>query len=178
MRLFVAIPLPESVKKQLTTLEKPIEGVRWQDSSQMHLTLRFIGSVNNETSEKVKSLLSEISHNSFEMAVNGLGQFPENGNPRVLWAGIEQHPDLMLLQEKVEDACVKSGLDAENRDYKPHITLAKVKEKRANNAVKSFINDHSNFRIKSIPVNEFILYHSKLSKEGAIHTAIQNYELN
>ena len=178
MRLFVAITLPEKVKKQLGNLEKPIEGVRWQDSTQMHLTLRFIGSVDNEISEEVQKRLAKISHQSFKMDINGLGQFPERGKPRVLWAGVKEQAELMKLQEKVEEACVNSGLETEDRDYKPHITIAKVKNNKANGAVKLFIDEYKNFSLGSIPVNEFTLFNSKLSKEGAIHIPIEKYKLN
>lgn len=178
MRLFVAITLPERVKKKLGNFERPIEGVHWQDSSQMHLTLRFIGSVNDDTSEELQSRLAKISYDSFEMNIHRLGQFPEKGNPHVLWAGVEKQPELMQLQEKVEVACVSSGLESKKREYKPHITLAKVKNRKASSKVKSLINEQNSPRLQSISVNEFTLFHSKLSKKGAIHTPVEKYKLN
>lgn len=178
MRLFVAIALPEKVKKQLGNIERPIDGVSWQDTSQLHLTLRFIGSVNNEISEELQNRFAKIDQQSFEMNINGLGRFPERGNPRVLWAGVEEQPELMQLQAKLEEACVKSGLEAEKRDFKPHITLAKVKHSKANKEVKSLINEYNNFRTASIPVSEFVLYNSKLNQAGAVHTPVARYQLS
>lgn len=178
MRLFVAIPLPEEVRKELLELEESIQGVKWQKESILHLTLRFIGSVDRAVSEKVQYRLSEINLDSFKINIDGLGYFPEQGSPRVLWAGVEKHPDLILLQKKVEEACVNAGLEADKRPYTPHITIAKVKRRNKSKEVKSFIDRYEHFQLKSIPVNKFILYRSELKKEGAIHTVLDTYVLN
>lgn len=178
MRLFVAIPLPEEVRTELMELEESINGVKWQKESNVHLTLRFIGPVDRTVSDKVQHRLSEISNDSFKINIEGLSYFPGQGSPRVLWAGVKEHPDLILLQKKVEKACVNAGLDADKRPYTPHITIAKVKRRNKSNEVKSFIERHKHFQLKSIPVNKFILYRSELNKVGAIHTALDTYFLN
>lgn len=177
MRLFIAIPLPEYVKSSLRELQQPIEGVRWTDTERYHLTLRFIGDVDQAMMGNIRSGLSEIQVPPFEIDIKGFGYFPEQKKPRVLWAGIEEEPSLMELQRETEEACRSAGLEAESRTFVPHVTLAKVRGGRKKD-VMSFINQHKTFRMESIPVTEFVLCESRLYKEGAVHTALETYALN
>ncbi len=177
MRLFIAIPLPDYVKSALSELQQPIDGVHWTDAGRYHLTLRFIGEVDQGVFEKVRQQLSSIALPPFEMDIKGFGYFPEQKRPRVLWAGIDEEPSLMELQRKAEEACRQAGVEPESRDFVPHITLAKIKGGRKRD-VMSFINQHKTFRIESIPVTEFVLYESRLHKDGAVHTPLERYSLH
>lgn len=176
MRLFVAIPLSEDIVAKLQSLRQPLPGVKWTRSEQFHLTLRFIGDVSGSVKKNVANKLQEISQGAFELNIDGFGFFPNIRNPRVFWAGLDPHTELMLLQEKVEHACREAGLEKETRPYVPHITLAKIK--RRPDELDTFLHQNEGFGIDSIPVTRFNLYQSKLQKHKAVHTVIRSYHLD
>lgn len=176
MRLFVAIPLPEGVKQRLTNLQQPVEGIRWQASQQYHLTLRFIGEADRETTQAIREQLKNIQTPPFNLDLKAPGYFPENRQPKILWVGLEEEPLLMKLQEKVEQTCRNVGLKPDKREFKPHITLGRVKG-ASKRDVLSFINQHKQFRMNNIQVSEFILYSSRLHPDGAIHKPLERYSL-
>lgn len=176
MRLFIAIPLPEPVKKQLADLQQPMEGMRWQQEEQMHLTLKFLGSTDRTKARKLQEKLKQVGCLAFDMTLAGFGYFPEGGEPKVLWVGIDENEALNNLQHTVEHICISTGFDAEDRPFKPHITIARVRG-TSKRDVHSFINQHKRFRIPEIPVEEFVLYESKLDPEGATHHRLDTFRL-
>lgn len=176
MRLFIAVPVPKKVKQGLFALRSPIEGMRWQALGQMHITLKFLGKKNKKFTNELKKRLATITHPSFTISINGMGSFPEYKSPEVVWVGIGKNELLVQLQEKVEQCCQEMGISPENRPYKPHITLARVKD-GSKQAIESFINQHEKFSMGDIPVNEFVLYESKLDAEGAQHHRLQTFDL-
>jgi len=175
MRLFIAIPLPESVKEHLSHLEQPNEGIKWQDG-QYHLTLKFLGETDEGKAVEVQEKLTKIDFPAFRMSLNGFGYFPQGRQPKVLWVGIEKNKKLVELQKKIEAICCSLGFEPENRPFKPHITLARMKGV-AKRDVMSFINQHKQFRIPEVPINEFVLYESKLRSDGALHIRLKTFSL-
>tara|TARA_B100001123_G_scaffold333814_1_gene376820 strand:+ start:949 stop:1275 length:327 start_codon:yes stop_codon:yes gene_type:complete len=102
-RLFLAISVPEIIRDKLDELRCVLPGTRWITSSNLHLTLQFIGEVEPDRIEEIKQTLQEVSGRSFLVAFKGAGYFPSRGNPKVLWAGCEQiHPHLLQLLKKSE----------------------------------------------------------------------------
>lgn len=176
MRLFIAVPIPKKVKQELLALRSPVEGMRWQDPEQMHLTLKFLGEKNKSFTKKLQKRLATIAHPSFTLSIDGIGSFPEGKSPKVVWAGISKNELLVQLQKKVEVCCQEMGIAPEKRAYKPHITLTRVKGS-AKQEVESFINQNKEFNMADIPVNEFVLYESKLDAEGAQHHRLQTFHL-
>lgn len=176
MRLFIAIPLPYGVKGQLSELTQPISGIRWQDYKQLHITLKFLGETEARQADELITALTSVRQTSFCFTINGFGYFPPGNHPRVLWAGVDNETPIINLQQSVEDKCVKVGFETESRSYKPHITLGKVKG-ASKNDVMAFINHHKPFRIPEIPVEEFVLYESVLSSDGATHKPYARFQL-
>lgn len=168
MRLFIAIPLPSEVKDELHGLMQSVSGIRWQNYKQLHITLKFLGDTETDQLNKLSGKLNSIKHPPFTFTCKGLGYFPEGRQPRVLWIGVENETPIGDLQGSIEDACTQSGFECESRPFKPHITLGKVKG-ASKREVTAFINQHKRVRITDIPVEEFILYESKLSPDGATH---------
>ena len=111
-RLFIAIPLPASVREQLFALYEPMRSVAWTRPEQLHLTLRFLGDVEAEWGEKLESALSRAQVEPFLLPVAGLGAFPPRGTARVLWVGVGHgHPRLHQLRQQIDDALM-SGVQA------------------------------------------------------------------
>ena len=111
-------------------LRAGLTGARWIDPENYHLTLRFIGDVDGATARDFESALGEIVAAPFELEVTGLGSFG-GGKPRAIFAGIGRSQGLDALQRANERAAREAGLPPEGRNYKPHVTLARLKGARA-----------------------------------------------
>jgi 2'-5' RNA ligase len=176
MRLFVALPIPAYVKEQLADLNQPIDGARWQEPSQIHLTLKFLGETNSDRTQDLIIHLQNIVLSAFSISIKGFGYFPKGKHPKVLWAGVSKNKALVKLQSKVEKTCVELGFKAENRSFKPHITIARLKGTPKRDIV-TFINQHKQFRVLDIPIKEFVLYESLLDSKGAKHSRVKTFPL-
>lgn len=177
MRLFVAIPLPLNVKKELQKVMQPFDGIRWQNPEQLHITLKFLGDTAPEKVDQIQDELGAIRHRPFDFTISGLGCFPGRSRPRVLWAGVGDENHISDLRESVEEVCSSVGFERESRSYTPHITLGRVKD-ASRNEVNAIIDRHSNLRIPDISVNEFVLYESRLSPDGAVHIPCLRFQLS
>lgn len=176
MRLFIAIPMPEKVGEELNRLQKPIEGVRWEQKNKYHLTLKFLGDTESHRLEDLKTTLDKINVSAFSMTMQGAGYFPKSGSPRVLWAGINKNRSLQELQQTIEDLCTDLGFEPEQRSFQPHVTIGRVKN-ASKNEVTSFVDQHEDFRVEDIPVNKIVLYESKLHPDGAQHVPQKEIKL-
>jgi len=114
IRLFVAIPLPEPVRTQLTMLQSGLQGARWLKPENIHLTLRFIGEVRKDVASDIDMALSEIAAPAFELALEGVNSFSRGKHPHALWVGLAKSDPLMHLQAKIESTLVRAGLEAED----------------------------------------------------------------
>jgi 2'-5' RNA ligase len=175
-RLFVAIDLPEEVKKEVAGIAGKLQGGRWVPDSQLHLTLRFIGEADEALFRAIKAALAGVRGTPFPLALKGVGHFPPGRYPRVLWVGMEESTPLMELQRRVESALADAGVPPEGRRFSPHITLARLKDTAAA-AVAAFEERFSAFRTAPFPAGEFHLYSSTLTRDGAIHTREASYSL-
>lgn len=176
MRMFIAISLPGETKERLHRLMKPLDGVRWQNPEQLHITLKFLGdTASGQVKELVKNL-NMVEQAPFPFAIKGLGYFPEGEQPRVIWTGIEDDSAFVKLHRSVENACKKTGFSREKRPYRPHITLGKVKG-ASKDEITSFITRNKDVYIGDIPAEEFILYESRLQSDGAVHEPSARFPL-
>lgn len=168
-RLFVAIDLPDDIRDRLTELCKGISGAKWVSRDQMHLTLRFIGDVDEKPFQAIRTLLGDIRCEPFEVTLKGVGQFPPKGAARVLWVGLDAPPALNALQRKIELALTGLGLAPEDRPFSPHITLARMKAPPLPEAMRQFMSKNATFETHPVPVSEFVLYSSFLRPEGPFY---------
>lgn len=175
-RLFVAIDLPEEVKKMIRALREELPGARWVPLEQLHLTLRFIGEADEALYQRIKNILGAVRGGPFRMALQGIGHFPPGRHPRVLWVGMEENEPLLKLQHNVELALIAAGLAPEERRFSPHITIARLKETPVN-MVLACEENHFALRTDYFPVEDFHLYSSTLTGSGAIHRREASYPL-
>ena len=134
MRTFIAIELDEAIKDGLLQLIRALQekgkNVRWVNRNGLHLTLKFLGEISEEQGGEVKDALRRISlnHHLFPLRLKGTGYFPpERKSPRVLWAGVQDGPELNALQEDLEQEMERIGFTREQRKFHPHLTLGRVK---------------------------------------------------
>ena len=176
-RLFVALEMPHSVNHGLIGLCQGVSDAKWADIAPFHLTIRFIGDVDDGLLEDIQNALANIETPAFDLALKGVGYFPPRGPAKILWAGIEEAPLLLRLRGQVTATLETIGLEPEQRKFAPHITLARLKRGPATTRVGEFLETHALFRTEPFPVTQFHLYSSRLSPGGALHRIEASYRL-
>ena len=164
-RLFVAIRPPEPIRARLLSLMSGIAGARWQSEDQLHLTLRFVGNADRHQANDLAGALAAVRFAPFAISLSGLGQFERKGRTDTLWAAIQPHDALDQLHRKIDRACVAAGFLAEQRAYLPHITLARFG--RDAGSTDGFLTYHSGLSSPPFLVDEFALFESHLTQNGA-----------
>lgn len=158
MRLFVALDLGKEIEKECKRLQEllPEEGII--KTKRYHLTIAFLGEVQSTVMEKVQSSLLTISQKKFILQTTSLGVFPSQNNIRVIWLGINNSPELYALQKSIGDVLKPLHFSLE-RDFHPHITLARVKFVKQKNKILEKMKVISATRITTT-VTSFILFES------------------
>jgi 2'-5' RNA ligase len=175
IRLFVALSLPEDVAQGLLALQGGVPGARWSTREQLHLTLRFIGEVDERDANAIHEALCGISVSRFTVELKGVGAFGGK-NPRALWAGVAPNEALIHLQRKIESAIQRLGFPAEERKFTPHVTLARLRA-APGARVMDYVADHSLYASGPFETNRFILYSSRMTPNGSIYVAEREYTL-
>lgn len=176
IRLFVALDLPPELKHRLALLAGGIPGAKWVPAENYHLTLRFIGEVENWRAQEVDDALAQIRARPFELALKGAGTFEKAGRVQALWVGAERNDGLAFLQAKVETALQRIGLAAEKKRFAPHVTLART-DKAAPEKLAAWVQAHNLFRAEPIMVEHFTLFSSQLGKQASVYTPEVEYDL-
>ncbi|AFS78218.1 2'-5' RNA ligase [Gottschalkia acidurici 9a] len=161
-RVFVAIEFPEDIKNYLSKIQKSIieesEKGNFTTKENLHLTLKFIGEVNESDLEKIKICIDKVAleQNNFQLYFNELGQFPR-GNKSIVWVGLESNEILNELYSKLEITLEEIGITREERNFKPHITIGRqvIFNKKFNQIVEQI-----NIDKLSIPVDKISLMES------------------
>ena len=176
MRLFAAINIPGDLRVRLSMMAGGIPGAHWVDLESYHVTLRFMGELDRLQAEDLDAALAEIAAPGFELSLAGVGQFESGGRPRLLWAGVEGSPALRHLARKVDRAAVAVGLPPEDRNYTPHVTLARLKDAPMP-AVMRFVADHALFSTPPFAVDRFTLFESRRGNDRAVYAPLAHYPL-
>lgn len=181
MRLFVALEIPSVVRQNLITLLDSFRALtrepRWVRAENLHVTLKFIGEVAEAKLDAIRSTLGEIhSGQAITLEFRGLGFFPNEKHPRVLWAGMEASARLKTLAENVEGTMEKLGIPREKREFSPHLTLARFERPRLPEALRKLITDNQQLEFGSLRTKEFHLIQSKLKPTGAEYTTIATFQ--
>lgn len=176
MRLFIAIEIPDEQKWRMGKLRSEIPGARWVPAGQIHLTLAFLGEVDEESTARLIIELGKIQASPFNLTFSEAGCFPDRHHPRVLWAGLRQEPALTRLAAAINSVVRGSGIPLDERPFSPHITLARLKLPCARE-VGEFLQCHRRVAIDPFFVREFILFQSRLSQKGALHLPVRSFPL-
>lgn len=174
-RLFVALRPPAVIRDRLVSTNGGVPGARWQTDEQIHLTLRFIGTVDRRQADDVATALGNVHVPPFAIALDGCGRFGEGSRSGSLWIGVSPHAPLVALHKKVEQACRRAGLPPEGRAYLPHITVARLA--RGAGPADAFLSANAALTSEPFVVDSFGLYESTLGGEGATYTLAERYRL-
>ena len=177
IRLFVALALPEDVRRRMEGLQGGLPGARWQSAEQMHLTLRFIGEVDGAAFREIVDALADIEAEAFSLTLEGVGHFPPRGRVRILWAGVAPNPALMRLRERAEAVITGLGFEPDGRNYAPHVTLARFASRVPAHRLQEFVSYHGPFSSGPFDVGSFELYSSHLGAGGAHYAVEASYPL-
>ena len=132
MRLFAAIDIPDEVKTALDCFQKrlrPAAKISWSPVANLHITTKFIGEWPEERMEEMTRALAGVpAVGPLEIAVKGVGWFPNERRPRVFWAGVDGGEPLRELARATDQATAALGVPVEDRPYSPHLTLARIRE--------------------------------------------------
>ncbi|HYC03361.1 MAG TPA: RNA 2',3'-cyclic phosphodiesterase [Azospirillaceae bacterium] len=175
IRLFVGLPLPEAVRDRLKTLGGGLPG-RWVPPENYHVTLRFIGEVDEGVAQDVDGALDMVRAEPFPLTLDGLGTFGKGHMARTLWVKVDASEALRHLQAKVESAVVRAGLPAEERKFTPHVTLARFNEAPAGKVAR-LIEDRGLFKEGPFMAERFVLYESVLGRGGPTYHEQRSYPL-
>ena len=135
MRLFLAINLAPEMRRAVIEATSPLREaaptIGWVDETRLHLTLKFLGDQAESSVEPLSDALASVAgkHRAFRLSVKEIGAFPNFRRARVVWMGVDREPRLEFLHHDVELACEKLGFELEGRAFRPHLTLARVKDR-------------------------------------------------
>lgn len=189
LRLFIAVPLPADIRAQVAALSGNLQkGVQftpnrpsWSDPATTHLTLLFLGQTDEDKVPAITRALDRVGPQfaPLRIEVKRLGVFPNWRSPRVLWAGIrERSHQITDLQKAVERAMVNLGYVPEEKEFHPHLTLARFKQLKGVSMIEKIVNDHQRYMFGPFEAPEVVLYKSELNPGGARHTALHRVTLS
>nr|WP_316656775.1 RNA 2',3'-cyclic phosphodiesterase [uncultured Gellertiella sp.] len=174
-RLFTALEIPRNAALSLSLLRGGLPGARWIDVENYHITLRFIGDVDNRTADEIVDRLDRIDRPEFQISLMGTGSFGSR-KPHSVWAGVTPHPEMTALQGEIERICQRLGLAPDPRRFSPHVTLARLKSSRVDDVVH-YLEGRSNFMTAPFTVPRFVLLSSRESVGGGPYVTEEVFSL-
>lgn len=179
IRAFIAVDLPETVQQKVEQLQQELRKtqalVSWVKPASIHITLKFLGNIFPEQVPGIQSALEGIALNTsvFRLQPKGCGAFPSLKQMRIVWIGLHGNNEpLGELQQEVESAIIKLGFKAEDRPFRPHLTIGRVKGKRGLRSLQDALLAQNTFETEAFDVKEVVLYKSELRREGALYTPL------
>lgn len=190
MRLFFGIFLPETVVDRITQIADGLRRsmrpssavqseVRWTPRAQIHITLQFLGNCDDLRADAARAAATRVGprHASFRARVGGLGAFPDPERPRVLWASVRGAAPLVSLADDLGRELAAEGFTFEERAYHPHVTIARIKERRAMRAASHALEQSTDEDAGEVLVDAFDLIESRTSQHGSEYTSIGRFTL-
>jgi 2'-5' RNA ligase len=187
IRVFLAVELSSDLREKISALQQQLKTtllpMNWVRPESIHLTLKFLGSVEPSRSSQLLSVLEPIGkrQNKFSVDVQDLGVFPHVKHPRIFWVGVtEKTHALQELVLEIEAVLEPLGFPLEDKPYHPHLTLARMTRENAivgSALVKNGIL-HSDHQLGILPIDRFLLFQSDLDSFGATYTPLGSVQLS
>jgi len=182
-RIFIAIKIdPDDLfAKIISSFKSGLkdENIKWTESGNIHITLSFLGDTDEIRIEVLRSKLKKHLDNfgKFELEIKGTGVFKKHGTPKVIWAGIETSEKLKELNLKVIRGIEESGIEIEDRPFKPHLTLGRIKQLNNTLALKDLTEKFRDTEFQKVFVSEIILFESILLPNGPVYKPIEKFKI-
>lgn len=173
-RVFIGVDLPDKLKHDIAAVANELKspGIRLVSPENLHITLKFLGDVDETTIEKLKETLGEILFTSFSASFSGLGVFPSISRPRVIWVGVESGKEEILhLWREIEKVTSRMGFRKEKR-FVPHVTIGRVKRTspEVNRLIRRVLEIEKDKDFGHMDVKSFKLKKSKLTPSGPVYS--------
>jgi RNA 2',3'-cyclic 3'-phosphodiesterase len=172
-RLFTGVEIPSDIGQALAMLRGGLPGARWITPENYHLTLRFIGDVDDLIAQEVALMLSRVRRGAFELHLEGLTSFGGR-RPRAVVANVAPAQALLEVQAEHERLMQRIGLAPEGRKYTPHVTLARLRDSSSLD-VADYLSARGYFRTAAFPVSRFVLFSSRNSVGGGPYVEEASY---
>jgi len=184
IRSFIAIELPEETIQNLAAIQEQLKGsrarVRWVKLGSIHLTLKFLGNISPVQVDEIAAAAAQVvvDEPPVTLCPAGLGAFPSNRKPRVIWVGLRGEVErLVNIQAGLEKALEPLGFAQEGRGFRPHLTIGRVKDRRGLQSLIEAMSTQELPEFNSFDADEIILYKSDLRPTGAIYTKLHRMPL-
>jgi 2'-5' RNA ligase len=175
-RLFTGLEIPPDIAQSLSMLRGGLPGARWIDPENYHVTLRFIGDVDDDVALEVVSLLGRVRRGPFELRLDGVMSFGSK-KPRAVVATVSPSAALMEAHAEQERLMQRIGLAPEGRKYIPHVTLARLRD-ASNRDVADYLSARGLFRTPAFAIERFVLFSSRASTGGGPYVVEESYPLD
>ena len=180
MRLFTGIDLPPEVllrMERLMSALRPEALVNWSPLDNLHITTKFIGEWPEKRLDELREVLAAVpARNPFEIEIRDLGWFPHERSPRVLWAGVHGGDPLKALAQELDEVLErKLGIKREERDFSPHLTLARIKNPVPLHRLRQRVADMRSTAFGRFAASRFVLYRSQPGSNSSIYHKLQEY---
>ena len=188
LRAFIAVEIPTRIHKEIESQTASLREmlntslVRWVPTSNIHITLKFLGDIAPANVDMLAQTLSAeaMQHPVFEIQFRGLGVFPNPKRPRVLWVGIQAPAELETLQSRLETTTAKLGYPVEKRPFSPHLTIGRVKQHVSPAGIQRIRTALDGTKVGALgaaTVTAVHLFKSELKPTGAVYTRLHSAPL-
>lgn len=185
IRAFLAIEPPEEILQTVIRLQEKLKRgvggrISWTKAGGQHLTLKFFGDISMEEVDSISRTVQNrlLSGWTLELKIEKLGVFPDAKKPRVLWCGTSGDIDkLAVLQKQLEEDFAGIGFPGEDRPFRAHLTLARIKDPRDVSGLGNALTKYATFFAGAFSVRELILFQSRLTPQGAVYTRLAAFPM-
>jgi len=185
IRSFLAFEQPEEIKTIVeevsAALGKSRLDVRWVKTGNIHLTMVFLGSVQEEDLEAMGQPLHEVcsAFRPFAVALKGLGCFPHARNPRVIWIGLDGEIGRMgSFRDGLQERLIRFGIKEDKRAFRPHLTLGRFNSsRRTDRELEAFLEKYKDLTSPLCTLGELALFKSELRRGGSVYTKLKSWPL-
>lgn len=189
VRAFIAVDISPSVRtearKALKDVAAAFPNVKWVDDENFHVTLKFLGSVPTTDLHRVVRAVETACRGfeQFDLLFEGVGAFPNAENPRTIWIGVgDGVREIRRLASRIDDEMAKIGYPPENREFSPHLTVGRARQKDREESfaggLSRMISERANVFIGTSPVDAVVVYSSELERGGPKYEALAEIELS
>ena len=184
IRSFLAIELPKPILRKIEEVQGDLRSthadVRWVNPEKIHLTLKFFGNIEESRIDPIFTSIEGPIQNtpSFSLKVRGVGAFPHLKNPRVIWMGLMDGNEVLIsFQKQIEIRLEKIGFQPEDRPFRPHLTLGRMRSSRGREELVGRMERHKEAEFGDLKVERVILFKSDLKPSGPIYTPLREMKL-
>ena len=184
MRIFTGLDLPEgvigSLQSSISALRPAAPLIGWTQAEDLHITTKFVGEWPAARLDEVKSVLAEVPRKGpIPIRIEGVGWFPNPNSPRVFWAAVHAPESLQALAADTDRATAKLGVEPESREFRPHLTLARIKQVSNPAPLRQAAAGLGSLNFGSLVAQSFFLYLSEPSatSKGSKYTKLAEFPL-